>query len=109
MSRVSSQTKTFTQRSSLLCGNTDLTQPARPKPAGLASDESQIAFAASEGRVLVTFNVHFAALHATWMEHGRHHAGVVVSSQRPLGDAASVDPSARDATLKDRLEFLGDW
>ena len=78
------------------------------------SDESQIAHAASEGRVLVTFNVaHFASLHATWMEHGRHHAGIVVSSQRPIGDvlrrlihlAGAVDADS----LKDRLEFLGDW
>lgn len=78
------------------------------------SDESQIAHAASEGRVLVTFNVaHFASLHATWMEHGRHHAGIVVSSQRPIGDvlrrlihlAGAVDTDS----LKDQLEFLGDW
>ena len=51
------------------------------------SDESQLSFATSEGRVLVTFNVaHFAALHATCMEHDRRHAGVVVSSQCPIGD-----------------------
>lgn len=78
------------------------------------SDESQLAWAAGEGRVLVTFNVaHFAALHAAWTAQGRHHAGIVVSSQRPIGDlvrrrrhlADSVDADA----LHDRLEFLGDW
>ena len=51
------------------------------------SDEAQLAYAASEGRVLVTFNVApFASLHTAWMEHGTHHAGIVVCSQRPIGD-----------------------
>ena len=51
------------------------------------SDESQLKWAAAHGRVLVTFNVaHFAKLHGTWIEQGRHHAGIVVSSQRPIGD-----------------------
>lgn len=78
------------------------------------SDELQLAWAAHEGRVLVTFNVaHFAELHATWIARGGHHAGVVVSGQRPLGDtlrrllriAAELDATSLD----DRLEFLGDW
>jgi predicted nuclease of predicted toxin-antitoxin system len=55
------------------------------------SDDSQLAFAAREGRVLVTFNVaHFAARHAEWMPQGRHHSGIVVSSQRP--SATRCDP-----------------
>jgi hypothetical protein len=78
------------------------------------SDESQLAFAAGAGRVLLTFNVaHFAALHAGWLSKGAHHAGIVVSSQRPIGDmlrrlmhlARTLDANA----LNDRLEFLGDW
>jgi len=78
------------------------------------SDESQLAWAAGQGRVLVTFNVaHFAELHAAWMRQGRHHVGIVVSSQRPVGDmlrrllhlAGTLEADA----LQDRLEFLGDW
>ncbi|MBI2481941.1 MAG: DUF5615 family PIN-like protein [Planctomycetia bacterium] len=78
------------------------------------TDESQLTFAADEGRVLVTFNVaHFAALHATWRAQGQHHAGIVVSSQRPIGDlirrirhlASTLEADA----LQDRLEYLGDW
>jgi len=78
------------------------------------SDESQLAWAAQERRVLVTFNVaHFAELHAAWIESGGRHAGIVVSSQRSLGDtlrrllrlAADLDATS----LEDRLEFLGDW
>ena len=45
------------------------------------SDESQLAWAAAEGRVLVSFNVaHLAALHATLLRAGRHHAGIALSS-----------------------------
>ncbi len=78
------------------------------------SDESQLEWAAAEGRVLITFNVaHFAELHAIWMRHGRRHAGVVVSAQRPIGDmvrrllhlASTLDADS----MGNRLEFLGDW
>ena len=38
------------------------------------SDESQLQWASSQGRVLVTFNVaHFADLHAQWIRQGWHH------------------------------------
>ena len=78
------------------------------------SDEAQLAWAAGEGRVLVTFNVgHFASLHAAWMQQGRHHAGMALSSQRPIGEllrrllhlAGTLDADA----MRDRLEFLSDW
>jgi hypothetical protein len=78
------------------------------------SDESQLGFAADQRRVLVTFNVaHFAATHATWLMQGRHHAGIVVSNQRPVGDlirrilhlAGTLDAEA----LQGRLEYLSDW
>jgi len=78
------------------------------------SDESQLAWTAGERRVLVTFNVaHFASLHAAWIRQGRHHTGIVLSSQRPIGDllrrllhmAGTLDTDA----MRDRLEFLGNW
>lgn len=51
------------------------------------SDDSQLAWAAGQNRVLVTFNVaHFSALHSNWIQSGQSHAGIVVSSQRPIGD-----------------------
>lgn len=48
-----------------------------------ASDETQLAFACSQGRVLVTSDSDFLRLHA----HGRDHAGIVFVNQRhvPLG------------------------
>jgi hypothetical protein len=78
------------------------------------SDGSQLNWSTAEDRVLVTFNVaHFAALHTTWMRQGKHHAGIVVSSQRPIGDmlrrlvhlAGAQDADA----MQDRLEYLSDW
>ena len=78
------------------------------------SDESQLAWAARDGRVLVTFNVaHFAALHANRMAQGGHHAGIVVSSQRPIGDMVRrlrhLTNTFDAAALQDRPEYLGDW
>ena len=78
------------------------------------SDESQLQRASTEGRVIVTFNVaHFARLHATWLRQGRHHAGIVVSSQRPIGDVIRrllhLSGSLDAESMGDRLEFLSDW
>jgi hypothetical protein len=78
------------------------------------SDESQLIWAVSRGYLFVTFNVgHFANLHADWIRRHQHHAGIVVSQQRPLGDmlrrllhlAESVDADE----MADRLVFVGDW
>lgn len=50
------------------------------------TDEEQLRFAVSEGRVLVTFNRgDFARLHAECMRSGRSHAGIVVSRQATAG------------------------
>ncbi len=64
--------------------------------------------------MLVTFNVSdFARLYYQWMEDRRHHAGVIVSRKRPIGEvvrsllhlARSLD--AED--MQDRLEYLTNW
>jgi hypothetical protein len=81
---------------------------------GGESDESQIDWASKANRALLTFNVgHFADLHVMRMVEGRHHAGIIVSSQRPIGDVIRRLlhlASALDAeSMRDRLEFLSDW
>lgn len=78
------------------------------------SDESQLSWAASEGRALVTFNVaHFAQLHVDWLRNGRHHAGIIVSSQRSIRDVvrrlSNLAKQLEAESLHDRLEFLSDW
>ena len=78
------------------------------------TDESQLQWAADQRRILVTFNgAHFASLHTEWIKQGRHHAGIVVSAHRSVGDllrrllhlAGTLDADA----MRDRLEFLSDW
>ncbi|MHB1038034.1 MAG: DUF5615 family PIN-like protein [Pirellulales bacterium] len=78
------------------------------------SDEIQLEWAAAQGRVLITFNVaHFASLHASWMRKGRNHAGLAVSSQRPVGDLLhrllSLAKTLDSDAMSDRLEYLSDW
>src|SRR4051812_40498434 len=47
------------------------------------SDEEHLAFAATQGRVLYSFNVaHFCALHAAWLSGGRSHAGLILGQQQ---------------------------
>ncbi|HEY2414996.1 MAG TPA: DUF5615 family PIN-like protein [Pirellulaceae bacterium] len=47
-----------------------------------ASDEEQLAFAASQSRAILTFNIRdFAPLHEQWTASGRLHSGIIVSRQ----------------------------
>ena len=78
------------------------------------SDESQLHWAATQGRVFVTFNVgHFAGRHSEWLRHGRHHAGIIVSRQLPIGDVLQrlthLANTLEAEAMRDRLEFLSDW
>jgi hypothetical protein len=64
--------------------------------------------------VFVTFNVSaFARLHHEWMKQSLHHAGVVVSQQRHVGDAIGrlvhlAQPLTAEE-MQDRLEYLSSW
>jgi predicted nuclease of predicted toxin-antitoxin system len=53
-----------------------------------ASDEDQLAYAASQGRALVTRNIeHFPDLCKEWFEQGREHWGIIVTIRpRPVGE-----------------------
>ena len=60
------------------------------------------------------FNVaHFAKLSAEWLQQGRHHAGIVVSIQRPIGDllrrVVHLAGKLGADEMHDRIEFLSDW
>jgi Domain of unknown function (DUF5615) len=79
-----------------------------------ASDESQLAWAAQENRVLVTFNVSdFSQLHYQWLKDNRHHAGVIVSRQRPIGEMVRrllrLARSLEAQDMQNRLEYLSNW
>ncbi len=50
---------------------------------GDPDDEVQLAFAASNGRAVLTANVRdFQVLHKNWMRDGRTHAGIILWIQR---------------------------
>ena len=88
---------------------------ATPEAERLAeTDEVQLEWSATAGRVIVSFNAgYFAELHWRWLSEGRHHAGIVVSQQRPIGDAIRRLRHLAEAldgeTMRDRFEFLSDW
>jgi hypothetical protein len=47
-----------------------------------ASDEEQLAFATTQHRAIVTFNIRdFAPLHDRWQAADHKHAGIIVSQQ----------------------------
>jgi uncharacterized protein with PIN domain len=78
------------------------------------SDTEQLEWAAQEGRVLASFNVaDFARLHHEWMSQGLSHSGMVVSQQRPIGDALQrllhLGQSLNSDDMRDRLEYLSNW
>jgi predicted nuclease of predicted toxin-antitoxin system len=51
-----------------------------------ASDLDQLRYAALQKRVLFTFNVaDFVKLHDEFMTAGRHHSGILLSKQLPVG------------------------
>lgn len=79
-----------------------------------ASDEQQLAYATSQGRVLVTFNTKdFARLHRQYLSESCVRAGIIASPQRPLKEVNRAlqhlltVASAED--LQSRLEYLSHW
>ena len=69
------------------------------------TDESQLEFAASAGRIVLTFNRgDFARLHAEYVTGGRRHAGIVVSVQAPPGPV--VRAVAKLLGMKSAGEFV---
>lgn len=86
-----------------------------PEAGRLGEDDpAQLSRAAQRGRVLLTFNVSdFARLHHEWMSQGLHHAGLIVSQQRPLGDLLRrllhLGRTLGADDMQDRLEYLSNW
>ncbi len=86
-----------------------------PEAGRLGQDDpSQPAWAAGEGRALMTFNVSdFARLHYDWQSRGIGHAGRIVSRQGPLGEIlrrlAHLGQALGGEGMRDRLEYLGNW
>jgi len=74
----------------------------------------QLAFAASQGRVLVTFNTrHFVPLHKSYLMEGRQHYGIIVSPQYPIGETLrrmlNLLGTLAAADMVNCLEYLSRW
>jgi hypothetical protein len=64
----------------------DVVHTAHTTQCGV-DDELLLAYATSQGRAVLTYNVrHFAPLVRMWYEAGREHAGVILSIQQPPGE-----------------------
>lgn len=83
--------------------------------AGLlgATDEEQLEFASSQGRVFYTFNVSdFCRLHSLYLESERSHAGIVVvprqrySIGEQIRGLAKLTATSTAEEMADRLVFL---
>jgi hypothetical protein len=79
-------------------------------------DERQLAFAASQGRAIYSYNVgDFCRLHAQWLAEGRSHAGIILAQQLQFSVGEQVRRLARlvdslsEEEMRNRLEFLGRW
>jgi uncharacterized protein with PIN domain len=84
--------------------------------AGLrgVSDAEQLAFAAQQGRAILTFNVRdFVALHQRFVDAGDAHAGIVVSTQIALPELmrrmVRLLNDLRGTDLHNRLEWLNNY
>jgi hypothetical protein len=50
-------------------------------------DDEQLAFAAEQGRAVLTYNMKdFAPLATVWYEAGRNHAGIILSEELEHGE-----------------------
>ena len=79
-------------------------------------DESHLAYAVAQGRVLYSFNIgDFYQLHTHYLSVGKNHAGIILSPQQryTVGEQMrrllrlSATLSAQD--MHNRLEFLSNW
>jgi uncharacterized protein with PIN domain len=89
-----------------------------PRDAGMmeASDATQLAFVASQQRVLVTRNTSdFCRLHREWLSVGREHSGIVCMKQQQealgiqLRSLLRLVNSMSAELMRNRLEFLSNW
>jgi len=78
------------------------------------SDSEQLAFAAGNGRTIVSHNKKdFILLHNEYARSGKRHAGIIVADQLPVGVTLrrfmKLWFSTTNEDLVNRLEFLSKW
>ena len=71
------------------------------------SDEDQMLWATSAGRVIYTFNArHFCQLHSTFLEAGRDHAGIVIGQQQRFSIGEQLRRMFRILNARSSSEML---
>ena len=78
------------------------------------SDRTQLAFAVSQQRTILTFNRgDFARLHYEYLAAGLQHYGVIVSPQMGIGSVVrcclNLLGTRSAEEMINRLEYLSDW
>jgi len=79
-------------------------------------DDRQLAFAASHGRAIYSYNVgDFCRLHAQWLAEARFHVGIILAQQQQSSIGEQIRRLARlvntlsEDEMRNRLEFLSSW
>lgn len=80
------------------------------------SDNAQLKYAQSEGRVLYSYNVKdFAALHAELLSRGDGHGGIILAPQQrySVGEQMRrllrIQKALTSESMRGRLEYLSGW
>ncbi len=80
------------------------------------SDQSQLAFAASVGRTIYTYNVgDFTALHSEYLTQEKTHSGIIIGEQGRFGIGEQMRRLLRIIEAKsaqemqNQIEFLSNW
>jgi hypothetical protein len=80
------------------------------------SDEEQLDFTCSQGRVLFSFNAaHFCRIHAEFLANGKIHAGIILAPQQRYSAGERVRRLLKFVAAKtpedmhNQLEFLSNW
>lgn len=75
------------------------------------TDADQLAYTVQKERCLVSYNVKdFVQLHNTYAQNGQDHWGILISSQRPIGEAfrrlLRLLKQYDQISIKNRIEFF---
>lgn len=86
------------------------------KDAGMLgkSDLEQLAFAVSQGRAILTFNIgDFTRLHKSWLTENKSHKGIIVSPEIKITELIRLTLKllalTRDGEIENQLKFLQEF
>lgn len=99
----------------LVARGVDVTNAVDTGRGGL-SDAEQLQHAASDGRVLYSFNVgDYYRLHTEWVQSGRSHSGLILVPQQrySIGEQMRrilrINHHLESEDFRSRVEFLARW